>query len=127
MKKDQETISRSSPKGKFMEKEMGVLEVAVLSYVSLSQANCAKEKTCVDLSELIKSVAEKQLKEGNSKTLTHSGDSCRGILHLIYLLTLSHSLSLGIKYGPHMETLVHGMMARKKLLLTKDLQLKGQM
>lgn len=59
VKKDQDTISRSGPKGKFTEEEMGVLEVAVLSYVSLSQANCAKEKTCADLSDLIKSVVEK--------------------------------------------------------------------
>jgi hypothetical protein len=34
-------VGRSGPKGKFSKEEMGVLELALLSYVVLSQANCA--------------------------------------------------------------------------------------
>jgi hypothetical protein len=59
VKHDQVTVSRSGPKGKFSEEEMGVLEVAVLSYVSLSQANCAKEKTSRDLTDIVQSVVRK--------------------------------------------------------------------
>jgi hypothetical protein len=54
VKHDQVIACRSGPKGKFSEEEMGVLEVAVLSYVSLSQANCAKEKTSRDLTDLVR-------------------------------------------------------------------------
>jgi hypothetical protein len=71
VKKDQDTIFRSGPKGKFTEEEMGVLEVAVLSYVALSQANCAKENTCADLSDLMKSVVEKAA-EGRQLQDTHA-------------------------------------------------------
>ncbi len=53
VKRDQVTVCRSGPKGKFSEEEMGVLEVAVLSYVLLLQANCAKEKTSRDLTDLV--------------------------------------------------------------------------
>jgi hypothetical protein len=52
-------VRRSGPKGKFSEEEMGTLEVAVLSYVSLSQANCGKEKTSRDLMDLVQSVVRK--------------------------------------------------------------------
>jgi hypothetical protein len=41
IKSECNTVPRS---GQFSEEEMGTLEVAVLSYVSLSQANCGKEK-----------------------------------------------------------------------------------
>jgi hypothetical protein len=50
VKKDQGIISRSGPKEKCVEEEKGVFEVVVLSYVALSHANCAKEKTFADLS-----------------------------------------------------------------------------
>jgi hypothetical protein len=52
-------VRRSGPKGQFSEEEMGTLEVAVLSYVSLSQANCGKEKTSRDLMDLVQSVVQK--------------------------------------------------------------------
>jgi len=52
-------VRQSGPKGKISEEEMGTLEVAVLSYVSLSQANCGKEKTSRDLMDLVQSVVRK--------------------------------------------------------------------
>jgi hypothetical protein len=59
IKSECNTVRRSGPKGKFSEEEMGTLEVAVLSYVSLSQANCGKEKTSRDLMDLVQSVVRK--------------------------------------------------------------------
>jgi hypothetical protein len=53
------TVRQSGPKGKISEEEMGTLEVAVLSYVSLSQANCGREKTSRDLMDLVQSVVRK--------------------------------------------------------------------
>ncbi len=38
------TTSRSGPKGKFTDAELEALEVAILSYLALSQANCCAEK-----------------------------------------------------------------------------------
>ena len=38
------TTSRSGPKGKFTDAELEALEVAILSYLALSQANCSAEK-----------------------------------------------------------------------------------
>ena len=56
MKNGKATVGRSGPKGKFTEAEMGTLEVAVLSFVALSQANCAKEQKNEDLIAAVQAV-----------------------------------------------------------------------
>ncbi len=56
VKNGKATVGRSGPKGKFTEAEMGTLEVAVLSFVALSQANCAKEQKTEDLIAAVQAV-----------------------------------------------------------------------